>query len=203
MQPHQMTPEQFSSHPYAVFRGSTSDPRDTQNKNIRLSKSGGNAAHFGTQQAALKALNAKWHKFSENQPYLHTFWHVPKPEELTLVSDREANSPTATSNQYYTNEIEDRGSLSLALRNFNGLKSHSDFVKEAIQRGKTSEIPKETLESYTSGTLGFRPVHKEELSRVESSSKGKPIPGDKDFELPIPHEDLNKIKSHLMGNQFQ
>ena len=68
MTPHEMSPEEFASHPYAVFHSSHLDPRDVQNKEFHqvvLNSDGedvnesrrnefGNAIHVGTEQAALE-----------------------------------------------------------------------------------------------------------------------------------------------------
>lgn len=164
--PHQMTPEEFAAHPYAVFR-STHLP---EGQELDTSKSfwPGGGVHLGTEQAALdrhRATSFKPNfednyetpkagpKFSSNAR-LYTYWHKPEEEHVTKLGvDSEENDVTPGT-RYYTNKYEDPGNLSMVTTETDRLKTHSDYVRAAIKRGKGHEVPGKTMEMYRQGTLG-------------------------------------------------
>ena len=161
-----MTPGEFASHPFSVYRGTHSDDQ------------GGPATHVGTEKAAVEALGAWYHKSSDTAK-VHNYWYTPHPDDLKgLVSDQEANLHAGkTHSDYYTNNVEDRGSLSIAVRRPERLRSQAHFVESALKAGKGHEIPKETLDHYHAGTLGVRSVDRAEVGRAVASRPGRPWPG--------------------------
>lgn len=193
-QPHQMSPDEFASHPYAVFHSNHLDPELVQQGQFRHqtiygepldSESHldefGHAVHMGTEQAAmenhLRTANSKTTYVPDHlrstTAHHHVFWYVPYASETKkVVSDEEANdgyvhedylgeggvSFPKDRSEYYRNDVEDPGHVSLAVRNEHRLRSQSDFVKQAIFQGRGHEVHPETMRQYQAGTLGVREV---------------------------------------------
>lgn len=185
-QPHEMSPEEFASHPYAVFHSSHLDPKAVQQGVFtseaiksptapRVSSKFGRAVHMGTEQAAVEnhkrsGMN-QWLEDYTPTSHIHTFWHIPQEAstggEIPVVSDTEANTAwhttrggfrgdDKTGNEYYENATEDKGSPSIAIRDDSRLRSQADFVRKAISEGRGHEVHPETMRRYNEGTLGFR-----------------------------------------------
>lgn len=166
LKPHQMTPEQFAAHPYAVFR-STHLP---EGQELDTSKSffPGGGIHLGTEQAALDRHRATSFRPAYEEQYdspqtsrrfssdarLYTYWHKPEQEHVeNLGRDSEENDSTPGT-RYYQNKYEDPGNISLVTTETDRLKTHADYVRKAIQSGKGHEVPAKTMEMYRQGALG-------------------------------------------------
>jgi hypothetical protein len=161
-----MTPEEFSAHPYAVFR-STHLP---EGQELDTSKSffPGGGVHLGTEQAALDRHRATSFKPAYNEQYedprsnrqfsadarLHTYWHKPTEEHVTKLGRDSEENDAAPGTRYYENKYEDPGNISLVTTETARLKTHSDYVRAAIKRGKGHEVPGKTMEMYRQGALG-------------------------------------------------
>jgi hypothetical protein len=165
LKPHQMTPEQFSAHPYAVFR-STHLP---EGQELDTSKSflPGGGVHLGTEQAALDRHRATSFKPAYNEQYedprsnrnfnsdarMYTYWHKPTEEHLTNLGRDSEENDLAPGTRYYQNKYEDPGSHSLVTTETSRLKTHGDYVRKAIKSGKGHEVPSQTMEMYRQGAL--------------------------------------------------
>ena len=162
--PHQMTPEEFAAHPYAVFR-STHLP---EGQELDTSKSfiPGGGIHLGTEQAALDRHRATSFKPAFQEQYdtgksrfntdarLYTYWHKPEEEHLTNLGHDSEENDAAPGTRYYQNEYEDPGKTSLVTTETDRLKTHADYVRKAIKSGKGHEVPGKTMEMYRQGALG-------------------------------------------------
>jgi hypothetical protein len=156
--PHQMTPEEFAAHPYAVFH-SSHVPLNKVNRPY------GGGIHAGTEQAALERHVATSshqnrrvlginHPDTTSDAQLHTFWHQPTEEQVgTVVGDKAANRGAAAGATYYRNDHEDEGSTSLVTYEPENLKTHGEYVRQAIKTKKGHEVPAKTMEMYRQGDL--------------------------------------------------
>ncbi|CAB4124062.1 hypothetical protein UFOVP45_133 [uncultured Caudovirales phage] len=164
-----MSPEEFASHPYAVFHTSHLPESQVLDVDSR-SKFGSKGIHLGTEQAALERHNVTA-AMSNQAPgrtmdaRMHTFWHKPESPWTVdhPISDDQANSHETfdfVKNPYYKNTGEDAGSLSLLAVDSSKLKKHSDYVREAISAGKEDEIHPMTRARYDAGALDshFQPI---------------------------------------------
>jgi len=154
-EPHQMSPDEFAAHPYAVFSSSHVDPE----KFWTQPRFGGtDVLHFGTEQSALER-----HRATSTQPpregrartkdaRMHVFWHVPESEDLSVGVDNTAND-FEPGTRYYQNAVEDTGSLSMASNESEKFKRQGDYVREAIAAGRGHEIPAITRGMYEQGLL--------------------------------------------------
>jgi hypothetical protein len=119
-QPHQMTPDEFAAHPYAVFHG-TSESDEVLNNVSKDSSSGSYKheylgdfkRHYGTEQAANEIQANQVINYGDkpgdgpgsDRPRVFTYWHEPKssqvypgyrsmPAELIGTQDSVANQIT-------------------------------------------------------------------------------------------------------------
>lgn len=154
-EPHQMSPDEFAAHPYAVF-SSSHVPADEFWTKPRFAKT--DILHFGTEQAALDR-----HRHTAVRPStpekqrtpdarMHVFWHVPESEDLPMGEDSIENDMTPGT-RYYQNKHEDRGSLSMASNEPEKFKRQADYVREAISAGKGKEVHPVTKAMYDQGVL--------------------------------------------------
>jgi hypothetical protein len=149
LEPHQMSPSQFESHPYAVFHSSDVPIHrllDPERQDTTLPGRETPAIHAGTKQAALERA------YQKSYDYMHVFWHKPTQEKLgNILTDDQAqrnvlpNIPYAGS--YYKNKVEHPGSLSVVAPAA-AYKSQHDYVTEAINQGKIDEVHPLTLKLY-------------------------------------------------------
>ena len=155
-QPHQMSPEEFASHPFAVFHSTHLPAEDVRDPHARSSP----GIHLGTDRAATQRHLVTGLMVS--QPYtrnasMHVFHHDPG-DRVQRTTDNVANEYTGNPsrrklNSYYENEHEDKGSLSLVVHDPSRLKSQHDYVVEAIKQGKGDEVHPYTMQLYKSGSL--------------------------------------------------
>jgi len=161
--PHQMTPEEFAAHPYAVFHSSHLPTDAVLNPEKRPY---GGGIHVGTEQAALERHvatssrdNIERHTVGDprmkSDGRLHTFWHAPTGHQLSeVISDWQANNRDPKEGPaYYKNDMEDRGSTSLVTNQPESLKTHGEYVRQAIKAKKGHEVPAKTIEMYRQGAL--------------------------------------------------
>ena len=166
--PHQMSPEEFASHPFAVFH-TTHLPADKVKDPDARTHPG---IHLGTERAASQRHLTTGHKTQGNthngpsaggrEATMHVFHHDPG-QRVSVTSDRKANDwygsiRKGKRNMYYSNDTEDRGSLSLVVHNPSRLKSQHEYVDEAIKQGKGDEVHPHTMKLYKQGALkeGFK-----------------------------------------------
>lgn len=204
LKPHQMTPEQFAAHPYAVFR-STHLP---EGQELDTSKSfwPGGGVHLGTEQAALDRHRATSFRpnyeghYSKGDEYssdarLYTYWHKPDEEHLNNIARDSEENDIQPGTRYYSNKYEDPGKISLVTTETNRLKTHSDYVKEAISRGKGHEVPAKTMEMYRQGALGrgawLPRAHTEQFTQPASEEENYGYKQGRSYASPInlPHKD--------------
>jgi len=154
--PHQMSPEEFASHPFAVFHSTHLPAEDVKDPYARSSP----GIHLGTDRAAtqrhLVTGSVVPRGYTQNAS-MHVFHHDPG-ERVQRTTDDVANNyrgnPARTkANAYYENEHEDKGSLSLVVHDPSRLKSHHDYVQQAIKEGKEGEVHPYTMQLYKSGSL--------------------------------------------------
>jgi len=93
-EPHQMTPDEFDSHPYAVFHASRASARELAERPfVGGTDSWGSRydpevqpLHAGTERAALERAASGFYSGDDhgrNSPWkMHTFWAVPSKEEV-------------------------------------------------------------------------------------------------------------------------
>lgn len=210
-QPHQMSPDEFAEHPYAVFHSSHRGPQSVQDlHDFGFTKHEyGSAFHFGSEQAAMDRSYATMensrqgiHEDPPSPVHHHVFWYLPTGYEASAptVSDEEANKPeyehedehgdtepiNKDYSEYYTNAGEDFGSTSVAVRNEHRLRSHRDFVKQAIAQGKSHEIHPETMRQYQTGRLGIlRSFTPDNIDEFADSQKLRRVEQ--------PHLDLSEV----------
>jgi hypothetical protein len=120
-----------------------------------------------------------WYHGKSDEAKIHNYWYTPHKDDLKqLATDQEANQHEGkVHSDYYTNKVEDRGSLSIAVRRPERLQSHADYVRKAIESGKGHEVPEETMKHYKAGTLGVRTVSRAEVSSTLAKRPGKQWPG--------------------------
>jgi len=165
-QPHQMSPEEFASHPFAVFHTTHLPTEKVLDAGSRFDP----GIHLGTDIAAsqrhLVTGNKSMTSFTNGkivEPHtqpatMHVFHHDPGEKLNRIVSDAAANNRGGSiekqkRNVYYNNSYEDRGNLSLVVHDTSRLKSQHDFVSKAISEGKEGEVHPYTLKLYNSGSL--------------------------------------------------
>jgi hypothetical protein len=98
-EPHQMTPDEFASHPYAVFHGTNESPdffSKVTNDPEFASDYGNFRRHYGTEQAANEILASKVVNYDEGDSFVknarvYTYWHEPRQSQVT--SRRSSTSP--------------------------------------------------------------------------------------------------------------
>jgi len=171
-QPHQMSPEEFASHPFAVFHtthlptekvldaGSRFDPGIHLGTDIAASQrhlvTGKQLITSG--QSLHKSLTSSKNEKITQPATMHVFHHDPGEKLNRIVSDAAANKRGGSiekqkRNVYYNNSHEDAGNLSLVVHDTSRLKSQHDFVSKAISEGKEGEVHPYTLKLYNSGSL--------------------------------------------------
>jgi len=154
-EPHQMSPDEFASHPYAMFSSSHVPAEEFWTK-PRFAKT--DVLHFGTEQAALdRHRHTAVRPSTPDKPRttdarMHVFWHVPESEDLPVGEDTAENDFTPGT-RYYPNRVEDRGSLSMASNEPDKFKRQADYVREAIASGKGHEVHPVTKAMYDQGVL--------------------------------------------------
>lgn len=187
--PHQMTPEEFASHPFAVFH-STHLPADQVKDPDARTHPG---IHLGTERAASQrhlttgkpfpGLNLKtgMYSYDSTPASMHVFHHDPG-QRVFITSDDRANDwygsiRKGKRNAYYSNDTEDRGSLSLVVHNPSRLKSQHDYVEEAIKQGKGEEVHPHTMKLYKQGVLkkGFDTPYWVSKQRVLSGTSDQTL----------------------------
>jgi hypothetical protein len=174
--PHEMTPDEFAAHPYAVFHTS---------EHQHLIRRGGEM-HAGTLQAALERSSDQagpYNPYADR--YLHTMWAVPTMRETAIrfrdpdftsynkpnIKKKEEQYPPAYSREledeaivgyphedgglgYYTNVHEDQGHVSVLTSNpQKRFKTQAEYVEQAIREGKEKDVHPLTLALYKKGTL--------------------------------------------------
>jgi hypothetical protein len=210
-EPHQMTPEEFSSAPNAVFHTAHGE----RNNNL-LGASGMEArredfesgigfsphVHVGTEQAALengaRTVGMDHDDYDpvlkrERPPRLHTFHYTAQPGDSfhkhhdgevytkpeygdthpdvlaekfpDYDSDRAGRAGDFDPKYEYSHDIhdkpalfyknvgEDEGSTSISVADVSRLKSHGDYVRNAIANGKGDEVHPVTMQMYKEGRL--------------------------------------------------
>jgi hypothetical protein len=208
-EPHQMTPEEFSSAPNAVFH--TSHKHEVLNMQNRADDFEGAGTsphiHVGTEQAALENASrtiqqgagevSEWSGDGTYAARLHTYHYTAKPgDNFDLHNDGEVytkpqyvaaghghpdtlhetypdyseenygrhkfdgNSKYEYTHDYhdmpamfYKNTGEDDGSVSISIADTSRLKSHGDYVRNAIANGKGDEVHPVTMQMYKEGRL--------------------------------------------------
>jgi hypothetical protein len=165
-QPHQMSPEEFASHPFAVFHTTHLPTEKVLDADSRFDP----GIHLGTDIAASQRhlvtgnksmtslTNGKIVEPHTQPATMHVFHHDPGEKLNRIVSDAAANNRGGSiekqkRNVYYNNSYEDRGNLSLVVHDTSRLKSQHDFVSKAISEGKEGEVHPYTLKLYNSGSL--------------------------------------------------
>lgn len=162
--PHEMSPEEFAAHPYAVFHSTHRSQGEVDAGNNRPY---GGDIHVGTEQAALErhvatsdTENVNRHTIGDprrtSDARLHTFWHKPTEEQLSnRLTDWGANhKDPGTGPAYYTNEVEDKMSTSLVTDKPESLMPQDAYVRAAIMAKKGHEVHPKTMEMYRQGALG-------------------------------------------------
>lgn len=196
-QPHQMNPEEFASHPYAVFHSTHLDEPDLFNSEKRFGKSP--VVHFGTLQAALdrhaitedptnrgiegRDADLSGHK---KDARLHVFWH--KPESLEIGHDNASND-YEPGTRYYRNAIENAGSISLATSERGSVKSQHEYVADAIAQGKAHEVHPATMDMYKRGLLKKGALLPAEHTRQYTMTPTRAAKIENHPTLPIPADD--------------
>lgn len=178
-QPHRLSPEQFDAHPYAVFHSTTLDP--TASKGVTFDETNWKR-HHGTLQASVDRMldtgrmNARiysgWH-IPDGQGNTE---HIHGTKLPVVHRDKDANplgngtyggenyegynekgeSPAYQStptSMFYSNNVEDKGSLSVVAKKPSAVRSHEDYVGQAISEGKAHEVHPRTLALYKAGKL--------------------------------------------------
>jgi hypothetical protein len=182
-QPHQMTPDEFAAHPYAVFHSTDESPEFLNHwgngapAQFEGRNYGTFRRHYGTEQASHQIFAGKMVNDDEVRPRIYTYWHEPKPSQVFAGSDVErpelqgltddaanemprdehdvADMKVMERNKggYYKNEHEDEGSISYVSLEPKGVKSQADYVTQAIAKGKEHEVHPITLGLYRAGQL--------------------------------------------------
>ena len=95
--PHEMSPEEFAAHPYAVFHGTTSPDSVTDRRHEKLDVNTGElrpaVMHAGTKQSAVDRIRHKYFLTSfdpetalsdrqGNPAKVYTMWAIPKKKEI-------------------------------------------------------------------------------------------------------------------------
>lgn len=180
LEPHQMSPKQFMQHPNAVFHSThLANPLDLKARQA-------NGIHVGTLAAALERHGStgtdamvmpNWTKDAT----VHVYHLESTPEEREKeISDSDANllggwhpkhaDPPV---HYYRNYVEDMMSTSAIVRDPSRLKSHSDYVQEAIRNGKADEVHPITMAQHLTGNLGkWTQTLSDSLNRVGNFKSG-------------------------------
>ena len=168
-QPHQMSPEEFLDSPDIFFHAT--------NRPIEQWKSEENTqVHVGSYRAAsersmdVENTRAGFYATPSRPTTMIAGKISPKAKiDSRVYSDGEANighpayntapfegqiEPNFKKVVFYPNNAEDNSSLSAVLPNASLLKTHSDYVKEAISKGKGDEVHPKTMAMYKAGVLG-------------------------------------------------
>jgi hypothetical protein len=204
-EPHQMSPDEFASHPYAVFHSTHLDEPDLFNSEKRFGKS--SVVHFGTLQAALdrhaitedpanrgiegRDADLSGHK---EDARLHVFWH--KPESLAVGRDTSKND-YEPGTRYYRNEVENAGSISLATSERDSVKSQHEYVTDAISQGKAHEVHPATMDMYKRGLLKKGFLLPAGYTRQYTMTPTRAVKIENQPTLPIPEDDY---RFHEIGH---
>lgn len=200
-QAHEMTPEEFASHPLTVFHSSKgnfatpNEPEYPGYRNLHNKESlSTRPMHVGTRRAAIHRAGAR---SSSDEQDLYAFHTAPRPAlTKTTLADhvlghkaeraidmlgkekylKEASLPSADWEEetgYYHNIVEDPGSVSAVIKSPRGeLTSHHEAVAKAIAAGKIDEVHPLTLHMYKSGQLGApEKIHPEHSRMVETAAR--------------------------------
>lgn len=172
-EPHKLSPEQFEAHPYAVFHSTSVDPRAKSAPKDLFHHGPFDESnwqrHYGTLQASVDRMVDQG-RFNNR---IYSYWHEPDDEGNTdwyngkriphVVEDRDANPEkhfepseawkAAPTSMYYENSVEDPGSISVVSKKPSAVRSHEDYVGQAIAEGKEHEVHPRTLALYKAGKL--------------------------------------------------
>ena len=176
-QPHQMSPEEFLRSPGVVFHSTyapvanqgrmssqVNEPHEQEGWYSRKywQNSTNRNVHVGTWRAASeRALNKK------DDDITMIAGHMTSPYAEKIFSDNEANFNEGhydlsedprdyTKNRkpfIYLNKGEDPGALSAVLPDTTHLKTHMDYVDDAIKAGRGHEVHPVTMARYQAGNL--------------------------------------------------
>jgi hypothetical protein len=168
-QPHQMSPEEFLDSPDIFFHAT--------NRPVEQWKSKKNTqVHVGSYRAAsersmdVENTRAGFYATPSGPTTMIAGKISPKAKiDSRVYSDSEANighpaynvapfegqiEPNFKKVVFYPNNAEDNSSLSAVLPNASLLKTHADYVTEAISKGKADEVHPKTMAMYKAGVLG-------------------------------------------------
>ncbi|HET7110221.1 MAG TPA: hypothetical protein VFI41_05075 [Gemmatimonadales bacterium] len=227
-EPHQQTAQQFANDPRSWFHGRFQHPalRGMHVDSTEMRRSGNEGVHFGTRQAAVERLTAQG--TPREVPHPHT-----GEDRATAVSrvfavrhaGRTANEPKRAIpdqwsdwykmpedvGEYYRNEVEDIGSISIRVPGMHHVVSHRQFVQQAVKQGKNVhpiiKAEAEHLPEYAaSGVTPQEEEHAAHQASIRSQWEGgQRLFRPNDVEWPAAGEHRRKalLEEHLLDKQAQ
>jgi hypothetical protein len=89
--------------------------------------------------------------------------------------------------KFYVNAFEDAGSISALVPHVTSIKTHADYVRDAIAAGRGHEVHPVTMSRYLAGNLSawnyYNPEMRSAVGRSVVVGQEQPIPA---FETPVP-----------------